>query len=58
MFIKEFHRRFMSKQEKSWLFDFLRRVSRLETKVLLASGTSGWHEWPSIIPEGPGLERT
>ncbi len=58
MFINEFHRRFMSEQEKSRVFDFLRRLSRLETKPLLSCDEDGWHEWPVMVPDGPGLKRT
>jgi hypothetical protein len=58
MLIKEFHRRFMSKREKSRIFDLLRRVSRLETKPLLSGDETGWHEWPVMVPDGPGLKRT
>lgn len=47
MFIREFYSKLMSAQEKSGLFDALRRVSRLETEAVLA-GTAdpGWVEWP------------
>ena len=58
MLIKEFHRRFISKQEKSRVFDSLRRVSRLETKSLLSCKEDGWHEWPVMVPDGPGLKRS
>jgi hypothetical protein len=61
MFIQEFHTAFMSKRENSRLFDTLRRVSRLETKALQSDEdpvVPGWPEWPPMVPEGPGLERT
>jgi hypothetical protein len=56
MFINEFHIKFISQQEKSCLFDFLRRVSRMETNVLQEVTSAGWHEWPVIVPDGGGLE--
>jgi hypothetical protein len=53
MFINEFHLRM--RQEKSRLFDALRRVSRLEKDALLAAEQPGWVEWPPIGADGPGL---
>lgn len=59
MSIKEFNSKFMSNQEKSRLFDALRRVSRLEVRALLSSGEAGWAEWPPSEddPEGSGTFR-
>lgn len=51
MFISEFHSRFMSNKEKSYLFDALRRVSCLEKRGLLEEEPKGWPEWP---PPDPG----
>jgi hypothetical protein len=50
MFISEFYTKLISGQERSSLFDALRRVSRLEKRALLASGEEppGWAEWPPI----------
>jgi hypothetical protein len=53
MFINEFHSRL--RQEKSRLFDALRRVSRLEKDALLAGEEPGWVEWPPLCADGLGL---
>jgi hypothetical protein len=53
MFISEFYSKLISGQERSGLFDALRRVSRLETRALQSTGTAGWAEWPPI-DDGPG----
>lgn len=58
MFIREFYEKLISTHEGSRLFDALRRVSRLETRALQATGAAGWHEWPPIDddPESGGLQ--
>lgn len=53
MLINEFHVRL--RQEKSRLFDALRRVSRLEKDDLLAAEAPGWVEWPPLGADGPEL---
>lgn len=55
MFISEFHSNFTSAQEGSRLFDALRRVSRLEMRILRSCEVLRWPEWPPIDPEDPGL---
>ncbi len=58
MFISEFYTKLMSGQEGNRLFDALRKVSRLEKRALLATGTAGWAEWPprDDDPESGGLQ--
>ena len=58
MFISEFYSKLISSHEGSRLFDALRRVSRLETRALQATGAAGWAEWPPIDdgPESCGLQ--
>lgn len=51
MFISEFYTKFMSGQERSGLFNALRRVSHLEKRALLATGAAGWAEWPPVEDE-------
>ncbi len=55
MFINEFHRKFM--QERSRLFDALRRVSRLERRSILSEEPEGWPEWPQIVSEDSSLQK-
>jgi len=55
MLIDEFNSKFTSKQEKSRLFGVLRRLSLLDTRVLLASTELGWPEWPPIEGSGSRL---
>ncbi|HKI05476.1 MAG TPA: hypothetical protein VKK31_26075 [Thermoanaerobaculia bacterium] len=52
MKIHEFYSKFVSMQEKSRLFDALRRLSGLDSGVILAAETPGWAEWPPA--DGPG----
>lgn len=52
MLINEFVSRFTTKDERSFLFEILRRVSRLDPSVMQATATDpsqnpGWVEWPS-----------
>jgi hypothetical protein len=60
MLINEFDYRFADKDEKSFLFEILRRVGRLEIKSVLAA-TDGWMVWePDPSPSdgsGVGLAR-
>jgi len=53
MFIKEFYPKFASEQERSRLFNALRRVSRLK-RPILEDMDDGWPEWPHD-PDGPRL---
>jgi hypothetical protein len=52
MLINEFVSRFTTKDEGSFLFEILRRVSRLDPSVMQATATSdpspGWVEWPNV----------
>lgn len=48
MLINEFNSKFMSKHETSRLFKVLRRLSRLETQILLSSAAEGWVVWPPV----------
>ncbi|HEY3567594.1 MAG TPA: hypothetical protein VGP73_06650 [Thermoanaerobaculia bacterium] len=56
MLINEFVSRFTTKDERSFLFEILRRVSRLDPSVMQATTTDptdpsqapGWVEWPSV----------
>jgi hypothetical protein len=52
MLMQEFALRFASKDEGSPLFEILRRISRVDTRVLMASATSGWVEWPPVDDPG------
>jgi hypothetical protein len=54
MFIKEFYPKFAYEHERGFLFNALRRMSRLERPILLEVGERGWPEWP-MDPDGPGL---
>jgi len=56
MSMSEFVSRFAAKEEKSPLFDILRRVGQLDRKALLATSVDGWAEWPPIDdPGGAGI---
>jgi hypothetical protein len=53
MLMKEFVARFSTKDERSFLFEILRRVSRLDPSVMQATATDpsqspGWVEWPAV----------
>jgi hypothetical protein len=53
MLMKEFVARFSTKDERSFLFEILRRVSRLDPSVMQATTTDpsqspGWVEWPAV----------
>jgi hypothetical protein len=52
MFISDFHKAFTSTQEKSRLFDALRRLSRLDDRMFAEADDTarGWPEWPPICP--------
>jgi hypothetical protein len=45
MFIKEFYSRFISRQERSNVFDAMRQLSSLDRHALVDE-TLGWPEWP------------
>jgi hypothetical protein len=56
MLMKEFVSRFASKDERSFLFEVLRRVSTLDTKALASTDPSVWSEWPAMVDSSnPGL---
>jgi hypothetical protein len=56
MLMKEFVSRFASKDEKSFLFEVLQRVSRLDPLAMLATDSAKWVEWPpSDDPSGSGF---
>jgi hypothetical protein len=46
MSIQEFRSRFVSRNEKSVLFDALRRLSRMNDLKALAGDAPAWGEWP------------
>jgi hypothetical protein len=45
MRINDFDRRFAAKDEKSFLFEILRRVGRLDQRTVLAASDGGWLIW-------------
>ncbi|MBW8876631.1 MAG: hypothetical protein JF614_16825 [Acidobacteria bacterium] len=47
MNIQEFRSLFISRNEKSVLFDALRRLSRMNDLKALAGDAPAWGEWPS-----------
>jgi len=55
MLIIDFHTRFTSIQEKSRLFEALRRLSRMESPAF-EDGGAQWPEWPPIVPQCPRPE--
>jgi hypothetical protein len=56
MLMQEFALRFASKDEGSSLFEILRRISRVDTRVLMAAAPSGWVEWPPVDdPSAAGI---
>lgn len=56
MSMSEFIARFAAKDEKSLLFEALRRVGRLDRKVMLQDTVYGWVEWPPVDdPGSPGV---
>jgi hypothetical protein len=56
MLMQEFVLRFASKDEGSSLFEILRRISRVDTRVLMATAPAGWVEWPPMDdPGGMGM---
>jgi hypothetical protein len=57
MFIKEFYAKFISMQETRYVFEAMRRVSRLETRALLLDEEIGWPEWPQIALRGPRMQQ-
>jgi hypothetical protein len=52
MNIQEFRSRFVSRTEKSVLFDALRRLSLMSDLKSLTLDEPAWGEWPD--PNGPG----
>jgi hypothetical protein len=57
MSMSEFVSRFAAKNDKSQLFETLRRVGQLDRRALLAiASDSGWQEWPPVDdPGGSGV---
>lgn len=56
MLMKEFVSRFASKDERSFLFEVLRRVSTLDPYTLASTEPNVWSEWPPLSdPSCPGL---
>lgn len=55
MLINEFDYRFTDKDEKSFLFEILRRVGGLDRRALLATTQDGWAVWQNPIPDGSGV---
>jgi hypothetical protein len=56
MLINDFVTRFAAKNDKSQLFEALRRVGQLDRQVLLQSAVDGWAEWPPVDdPGSPGV---
>jgi len=54
MLMHEFDRRFAAKDEKSILFEILRRVGRLDRGALLAATQDGWAVWQDGSPDPTG----
>jgi hypothetical protein len=60
MLMQEFVMRFSAQNEKSSLFEALRRISHLDSRALAASTTSPdptqspvvWNEWPPMTCPG------
>jgi hypothetical protein len=52
MSMSEFVSRFAAKDEKSPLFEILRRVGQLDRRALLLSALDGWAEWPPVDDPG------
>jgi hypothetical protein len=50
MLINDFDHRFAAKDEKSFLFEILRRVGRLDQRTVLAASDSGWLIWDTPDP--------
>jgi hypothetical protein len=61
MLMSEFDNRFTDKNEKSFLFEILRRVGCLESKGIMAATLDGWMVWEpdpsSSDGSGVGLAR-
>ena len=57
MKIREFHSKFSSGDELSFLFEILRKLSLLEEVASFAAEVQGWYTWPpdSGPVTGPGL---
>ena len=59
MLMKEFVARYSTKDERSFLFEILHRVSRLDPSVMTASAgdpNPGWVEWPAVgDPSSPAF---
>jgi len=55
MLINEFDSRFINKDEKSFLFEILRRVGRLDRRALLATTQDGWAVWQEPVVDGSGV---
>lgn len=56
MLMKEFVSRFASKDERSFLFEVLRRVSTLDPHAVTSTDPNVWSEWPSMgDPSNPAF---
>jgi hypothetical protein len=57
MLMQEFVMRFSAQNEKSSLFEALRRISHLDSRALAASTTTPdqspvvWNEWPPVTAQ-------
>ena len=54
MMIREFHSRFSSVHEASFLFSVLRRLSLLDVIAGLSITDKAWVEWPPSTDPGTG----
>jgi len=52
MSMSEFVSRFAAKNDKSQLFEALRRVGQLDRRALLLTSVDGWAEWPPVDDPG------
>lgn len=58
MSMNEFVSRFAANNEKSFLFEILRRVGGMDRGAMLATtSASGWIEWPPADDPGSGSLR-
>ena len=53
MLIGEFNSRFVAEEETSFLFQVMRKLSLLDTQMVLAGEVQGWGEWPPDDPNDP-----
>jgi hypothetical protein len=55
MSMSEFVSRFVAKDEKSPLFETLRRIGQLDRLTLTSVDSPGWAEWPPMDDPGSGI---